>query len=407
MPTSAPQASTSSSHRIMRVAFAWIVGVFFFLPISILPAQELADILEVADRLDDESFCQVVSGVRQGIQGRKISSPESFSAWMAKVKKRSDPAALQQAILLGVALGDEPSIADASDLLGDAQDQPALWRELAQSLAQRKVDGIVDPLLRALDHQPLRVDAIRGLNRFNDPRIVDQLLERIDDWPWRPRNEALQLIAARTESALKLCRAIQSPDSKLTRQEIPAFIIRKMRSLDEPEVNHLVSKVWGDVNATPAEKKQKLRHFQNLLVANVLDSADLKRGKELVSRLCLTCHQLHGEGQQIGPNLTGSQRGDLYYVLHNIIHPSAEIDRSMRLTTIEMENGRFWSGIVARENDQSIDLQTATEKITLAKSKIEVRTTSNQSMMPDGILDALSNDEVRDLIAYLMNDKRQ
>ena len=79
----------------------------------------------------------------------------------------------------------------------------------------------------------------------------------------------------------------------------------------------------------------------------------------------------------------------------------------MRLTTIEMESGRSWSGIVARENDQSIDLQTATEKITLAKSEIEVRTTSNQSMMPDGILDALSNDEVRDLIAYLMNDKRQ
>ena len=128
MPTLAPLASTSSSHRIMRVAFAWIVGVFFFLPISILPAQELADILEVADRLDDESFCQVVSGVRQGIQGRKISSPESFSAWMAKVKKRSDPAALQQAILLGVALGDEPSIADARDHYGydrGARKQPS------------------------------------------------------------------------------------------------------------------------------------------------------------------------------------------------------------------------------------------------------------------------------------------
>ncbi len=402
---------SSSLRPFRKLAFLAVLTTTLFCPLPNLAAQNLDAILETAAGLDDEPFCQVVRGVRQGIKGRKLTLPNSFSTWLADARKRATADAWHQSLLLGVSLGDKPSIGHAQKMLDDEKTSPELWRELAGVLAKKKADGIVSSLLRALDNEDLRVDAIRGLNRFGDSQtgsqIADELLSRIGEWPWRPRNEALQLLASRTESAIKLCHAIQADeDGNVSRQEIPAFIIRKMRSLDEPEVNHLVKKVWGDVNDTPGKKARQIRRFQNLLVANVLDAADLKRGKDLVSKLCLTCHQLHDEGQQIGPNLTGAQRGDLYYVLHNIIHPGAEIDRSMRLSIIELENGRSWSGIVTRENDQSIDLQTATEKITLAKSEIETRTASTKSMMPDGILDALSNDEVRDLVAYLMADKR-
>ena len=399
-----------SRPRNLKLAVFGILTTVFLCPLPNLHA-EIDTILETAAGLDDASFCQVIRGVRQGIKGREITLPDSFGSWLGNVRKRTLVEAWHQSVLLGVSLGDEPSIGHAREMLDDQKTPPELWRELAGVLSKKKVVGIVESLLRALDNEELQVDAIRGLNRFDDPptrlKVTGLLLDRIDEWPWRSRNEALHLLASQRESAIKLCNAIQDEgEGKVSRQEVPAFVIRKMRSLNDPEVNHLASEVWGELNATPGDKKQKIIHFTNFLVAHVLDSADLKHGKELVSKLCLTCHQLHGEGQQIGPNLTGAQRGDLYYVLHNIIHPSAEIDRSMRLSVIELENGRSWSGIVTRENDKSVDLQTATEKITIAKSDIEVRTTSEKSMMPEGILDALSNEEVRDLIAYLMADKR-
>ncbi len=117
--------------------------------------------------------------------------------------------------------------------------------------------------------------------------------------------------------------------------------------------------------------------------------------------MCSQCHVLYGAGTKIGPDLTGSGRADLHYVLENIIDPNAVIGRDYQLTNLFTKTGRLVSGIVVEETDRALTVQTATERLTFAKEEIEERTLANVSMMPEGQIEQMTFVELRDLVKYL------
>jgi putative heme-binding domain-containing protein len=94
-------------------------------------------------------------------------------------------------------------------------------------------------------------------------------------------------------------------------------------------------------------------------------------------------------------------------LLSNIVDPSADVDRDFQLSVIETIDGRTLSGIVTRDTDKMITIQTQTNTLSLTTDQIEDRSLSRKSMMPDGLLDAMSDNDIRDLIAYLMSDYRK
>lgn len=132
-----------------------------------------------------------------------------------------------------------------------------------------------------------------------------------------------------------------------------------------------------------------------------MKAADLTRGRAVFARTCGSCHQLHGEGGGIGPDLTGSNRGDLDYLLANLLDPSGVVGRDYQLTTVLTQDGRSLAGIVVRETPASLVLQTPTERLTVPLADVEERHLSPQSLMPENQLGQLPPDEARDLIAYL------
>jgi putative heme-binding domain-containing protein len=110
---------------------------------------------------------------------------------------------------------------------------------------------------------------------------------------------------------------------------------------------------------------------------------------------------LYGEGHKIGPDLTGSDRANLYYVLENSVDPSAVIGGDYRLTNVTTSKGRLIAGIIVEETERALTMQTATEKVVVPASEIESRVVSNVSMMPEGQLEKMTPNELRDLVAYL------
>ena len=121
----------------------------------------------------------------------------------------------------------------------------------------------------------------------------------------------------------------------------------------------------------------------------------------MFNRTCLSCHRLYDAGGDVGPDLTGSDRRNLDYLLENILDPHAAVGRDYRLTTVATTDGRVVSGIVREQNDKALVIQTANEKIALPREEVEAMKASEDSMMPEGLLDPLSEGEVRDLISYL------
>ncbi|MCP4513483.1 MAG: dehydrogenase, partial [Fuerstiella sp.] len=108
-----------------------------------------------------------------------------------------------------------------------------------------------------------------------------------------------------------------------------------------------------------------------------------------------------GEGGTIAPDLTGSGRKKTDYVLSNLIDPSAEIDRAYRLTTVLTTDGRLLSGFMVQQDDTWLVVRTQDARIRVAMKEVEELSTSNTSMMPEGMLRDFTDHQVRDLLVYL------
>jgi putative heme-binding domain-containing protein len=103
----------------------------------------------------------------------------------------------------------------------------------------------------------------------------------------------------------------------------------------------------------------------------------------------------------VGPELTGSNRRDLDYLLENLLDPSAVVGRDYQMTTIVTRDGRSLAGIVVRESPDAVTLQTPTEQVVVPKADIEERVLTATSLMPENQLGQLDAAAARDLVAYL------
>ncbi|MCA9082056.1 MAG: c-type cytochrome, partial [Planctomycetaceae bacterium] len=124
-------------------------------------------------------------------------------------------------------------------------------------------------------------------------------------------------------------------------------------------------------------------------------------GRALFAKTCAACHRLFGEGGTIGPDLTGSNRNNLDYLLENIVDPSAVVNKDYRMTILQLTDGRVLNGLVLDKNDRTTTLRTATEQVVIENSQIEASKLTPLSPMPDGLLGTLTAEQVRDLFAYL------
>jgi putative heme-binding domain-containing protein len=124
-------------------------------------------------------------------------------------------------------------------------------------------------------------------------------------------------------------------------------------------------------------------------------------GRAVFAKTCQQCHTLYGAGAKIGPDLTGSNRADLDYLLTNMIDPSAVIPKDYLQTVVLTVDGLVVSGIAKAEDDKSLTIQTPTNVVVIPKDEIEDRQLSNVSMMPDDQLKQFTPLQIASLLAYL------
>ena len=120
--------------------------------------------------------------------------------------------------------------------------------------------------------------------------------------------------------------------------------------------------------------------------------------------MCGQCHQLFGEGGALGPDLTGGGRRDLNYLVENIVDPSAVVDAAYFLNTLTLQDGRVLSGIVGAQNERTLTLRSVGQEHVIDRADIAKRETLPISLMPEGLLQAFTPEQQRDLLKYLMGD---
>jgi putative heme-binding domain-containing protein len=127
---------------------------------------------------------------------------------------------------------------------------------------------------------------------------------------------------------------------------------------------------------------------------------------KMLSALCMACHQIGNAGGQIGPNLSGAGAMGLEAVLRNILTPNAAMEPGYRICRVEMKNGDLIDAFFVSEDKQATVIrQPGAPDRRLNKSDIRSTKFIRRSLMPEGLLDALQDQQVADLLAYLMTLK--
>ncbi|MEO2049509.1 MAG: PVC-type heme-binding CxxCH protein [Pirellulales bacterium] len=258
--------------------------------------------------------------------------------------------------------------------------------------------SIVLELFATVQTDELKHAALNVLAKWDSSQITLALLSVYSEASQPMRFQIRDVLFARPQGALELLNLVDR--GELDPQEIPVDQLRRLVLHEDESINKLVRKHWGNIGpGSPEEKLATMRRFNNDLRAAAGDPVS---GKALFTKQCGICHQLHGEGNKIGPDLTTANRRDRAAMLGNLVDPSAVIRREYINYVILTDSGRVVTGLLAEQDAASVTvLDAQNNRIKLARDEIEELSESEVSLMPEKILDGLTPQQIQDLFSYI------
>jgi putative heme-binding domain-containing protein len=182
-------------------------------------------------------------------------------------------------------------------------------------------------------------------------------------------------------------------------QDFPFEVIERLKLYKDPEIASLVQKYWRSARKTPGELQARMENVGKLVRGSTGESS---KGREVFASLCASCHKLHGQGQSVGPELTGYERDNMDFLLLAILDPNAAIREEYTNFELQTTDGLLLTGFVVERGPHTVTIEDGEQgRVIVDKSKIKSLQASPVSRMPEGLLDTLSEQQIRDLFAYL------
>jgi putative heme-binding domain-containing protein len=329
------------------------------------------------------------SGFEEGVKGRPLSTlPKELVTAMRKAGVKNE--------IIAIRLGDPDATAAGLKALND----PSASKE--RRLRLTEVFGEIDNAeaakvlasIAVSNDRDLAKEALVSLQRGITPDIAKQIAEALPKFSDEVQVAAMNLLASRAESTAPLLEAISG--MRIEAKKVPQDVVAKIR-LNSPDA---ALKIFG------AEKKQTTGELQVEIdrVNKVLNSGSGSpyEGFKVFSMTCAGCHKLFGQGGQIGPDLTAFKRDDLQNMLLNIVHPNAEIREGYVNYILTTKDGRTLTGFLADEDKQAVVIRGIDgANVTIARAEIQEMKPTGFSLMPEGLMQGLEDQQIRDLFAYL------
>lgn len=246
---------------------------------------------------------------------------------------------------------------------------PTQEEQIDYAVALRSLEtGWTTPLREEYFHWFLKAENYRGGNTFASSLR-------------RAKNNAVQLLSDAERNALQPI--------------LEARVERK--SPREALASRVLFKEW------------KLDELVPIVERGLRGGRNLDRGRQLYGAVaCASCHRFANEGGSVGPDLTGvGGRFNVRDLLESIVEPSKVISDQYQAINIEKKDGDMLSGRVGNLNGASInvveDMFDPGRMTNVRRSDIETIEPSSVSMMPEGLLNSLREDEIQDMVAYLLS----
>jgi putative membrane-bound dehydrogenase-like protein len=317
----------------------------------------------------------------------QLARAEGPFALLLKVRQRQ-PGAVEEAL---------ERIADASlpsgerveliRAVGDVQEEP-----------QKTIDALLNTF-RQTSEADVQCATLVSLQKFTDPNLGNAILDRYSHLPSMTQAVARQVLASRATWASPWLKQLQ--DGTLSASEVEPEIVQRLRRHRDVTIQSTLAKLFPSEPTDNAAREAMIDAFEQIVRQG---QGDPLRGRELFANKaqCAKCHRLFASGEAIGPDLTSYNRTNLRRMLLAIVHPSAEVREGFESFTAITTDGRVLAGLKVEQHDHLVVLRgTDGQNQTIPTGQLDELIQDERSLMPDGLLDELSESELCDLFAYL------
>ncbi|GAB3991853.1 hypothetical protein GCM10028807_23170 [Spirosoma daeguense] len=340
----------------------------------------------------------LLEGMRDGLEGRTdLTVPANWKTTYAKLKANPKTAQLVQQV--NQQFGDTETARQSLATVKNAKAPTDQRLKALRSVASQQRSELVDELPALLDDAKLRTEAIRAVAGYDRESLGTLLLKKYPTFSTSDKLQVVQTMSSRPKYGWQLAQALKT--NQIQKRDVPTYAARQLLRV----VGSGFVEIWGPIEQNDIDEKAYTR-YQKLLTDRNLAEANPAKGRLVFLRTCGPCHKMYGEGGNIGPDITGSNRTNLDYLLSNILNPSGEIQDDYKMVVITTRNGRTYSGNVVSENDRQLTLRVVgQDPVVLNKSEIQSREVTPNSLMPTGLLDGLNESEIIELVAFLRTAK--
>lgn len=247
-----------------------------------------------------------------------------------------------------------------------------------------------------------RGQILAALGRSTQPAVAEWVINHYAQFEPELQPKAIELLTQYPAWSKQLVSTIRA--GKLPATVLNASQLVKMQASNDAELKQQILAVWGTVRLERnPQREQVVSEMKKMLQGKL---GDPQRGALVFQKVCGQCHKIHGQGQDVGPDITANGRASFEQLLSNVFDPSLVIGASYQARNVILENGRQLSGLLVEENEQRIVLKMQGGKIeTIPRDQVEELHISPLSLMPEGLEKQLKPEEISDLFGFLVLDK--
>ncbi|MGK0189094.1 MAG: putative heme-binding domain-containing protein [Verrucomicrobiales bacterium] len=291
---------------------------------------------------------------------------------------------------------------EATEAIADKDLKIRFIKTLSEMGDELLVPELLKIVITPSNADDLVLAALNGLRRFSDDEIPSVLLDRYGDLPVMIQKTIQSILASRSDWSHQLLQAVDRGSIKPESVMFDTLLV--LQSRGDEEANTLIAKHWSGLRQPAKAKAQRMDEIRKVLTEG--DGA-AARGRQLFAVSCGICHQLGEVGKNIAPDLTGYERGNLDFLLPAIVDPNLGVREEFEWVTVTLRaregaTAAMLSGFVSEATKQTITLKDLVgNEIVVSRRDIADQSRSPVSVMPEGLLDALNPQQIRDLFAFI------
>jgi putative heme-binding domain-containing protein len=295
--------------------------------------------------------------------------------------------------------GVDPLFVRAEQLAADTKAKDATRDPAIRLLGRRPDDQAKDLDLLAHLLEPsvpaqLQKTALNTLKRNRSPKVADLLLSAWSGLPFSLRPGAIEVLLSRDEWTKRLLAAVE--EGGVGKNELSLAHRQHLLKSHNKEITDAAGRIWpANPSSNRAEVVAKYRSALSL-------AGDPLKGRDVWVKNCVTCHYFRGQGSNVGPNLGALTDKSPEDFLVAILDPNAAVEPRFVAYNIETKDGRTLSGVVNAETATTLTLvQSGGTSEKILRSDITQIRASGLSLMPEGLEQNMTPQDLADLISYL------